>query len=66
MRCVGWLVLGEVPSPLTGVGGAIALAGVALTARARRQPAARATVARMTSTHSAGSSHIGRWPQPGR
>jgi drug/metabolite transporter (DMT)-like permease len=33
---VGWLALGEVPAPLTAVGGALALGGVALTARARR------------------------------
>jgi terminal-alkyne amino-acid exporter len=32
---VGWVALGEVPSPLTALGGAIALAGVAITARAR-------------------------------
>jgi drug/metabolite transporter (DMT)-like permease len=32
---VGWGALGEVPSVLTAVGGAIALSGVALTARAR-------------------------------
>lgn len=32
---VGWVTLGEVPAPLTAVGGAIALAGVALTARSR-------------------------------
>jgi drug/metabolite transporter (DMT)-like permease len=32
---VGWVALGEVPSALTALGGAIALAGVAITARAR-------------------------------
>jgi drug/metabolite transporter (DMT)-like permease len=32
---VGWVALGEVPSPLTAVGGAIALAGVAITSGAR-------------------------------
>jgi drug/metabolite transporter (DMT)-like permease len=32
---VGWLALGEVPSPLTAVGGAVALTGVAITARSR-------------------------------
>jgi terminal-alkyne amino-acid exporter len=32
----GWLLLGEVPSALTAVGGAVALTGVAITARARR------------------------------
>jgi drug/metabolite transporter (DMT)-like permease len=31
---VGWVALGEVPSALTAVGGAIALTGVAITARA--------------------------------
>src|SRR5919204_370976 len=36
---VGWLVLREVPSALTAVGGAIALAGVAITARSRAEPA---------------------------
>jgi drug/metabolite transporter (DMT)-like permease len=42
---VGWAALGEVPSPLTAVGGAVALAGVAITSgtrsrgsRARRAP----------------------------
>ena len=54
---VGWVALGEVPSLLTAVGGAIALAGVALT-RAL-------AVARITRTTSAGSSHIARWPQSG-
>jgi drug/metabolite transporter (DMT)-like permease len=38
---VGWVVLGEVPSALTAVGGAIALAGVAITARSRAEPAQR-------------------------
>jgi terminal-alkyne amino-acid exporter len=37
---VGWLVLGEVPSALTALGGAIALCGVAITARSRRTPPA--------------------------
>ena len=39
---VGWVALGEVPSALTAVGGAIALSGVAITARARAQAATRA------------------------
>jgi drug/metabolite transporter (DMT)-like permease len=40
---VGWIALGEVPSALTAVGGAIALTGVAITARSRTQAAARAS-----------------------
>jgi drug/metabolite transporter (DMT)-like permease len=36
---VGWIALGEVPSAMTAVGGAIALTGVAITARSRRPPA---------------------------
>jgi drug/metabolite transporter (DMT)-like permease len=40
---VGWVTLGEVPSALTAVGGAIALAGVALTAGSRTQAAARSS-----------------------
>jgi drug/metabolite transporter (DMT)-like permease len=38
---VGWVALGEVPSALTAVGGALALTGVAITARSRTQAAAR-------------------------
>jgi drug/metabolite transporter (DMT)-like permease len=42
---VGWVALGEVPSAMTAVGGAVALAGVAITARSRRpQAASRAPV----------------------
>jgi drug/metabolite transporter (DMT)-like permease len=37
---VGWIALGEVPSAMTAVGGAIALTGVAITARSRRRPQA--------------------------
>jgi len=40
---VGWVLLGEVPSPLTAVGGAIALTGVAITARSRTQAASRSS-----------------------
>jgi drug/metabolite transporter (DMT)-like permease len=40
---VGWVTLGEVPSALTAVGGAIALAGVAITASSRTQAAARSS-----------------------
>ena len=54
---VGWVALGEVPAPLTAVGGAIALAG--------RGAHGALAVARITRTTSAGSSHIGRWPQSG-
>jgi terminal-alkyne amino-acid exporter len=39
---VGWVALGEVPSALTAVGGAIALAGVAITVRSRKPAAVRA------------------------
>ena len=47
---VGWVALGEVPAPLTAVGGAIALAGVALTARSRsRGSRARRARGRPTS-----------------
>jgi drug/metabolite transporter (DMT)-like permease len=40
---VGWVLLGEVPSTLTAAGGAIALTGVAITARSRTQAAARSS-----------------------
>jgi drug/metabolite transporter (DMT)-like permease len=40
---VGWVLLGEVPSALTAVGGAIALTGVAITARSRTQAASRSS-----------------------
>jgi drug/metabolite transporter (DMT)-like permease len=40
---VGWVLLGEVPAPLTAVGGAIALTGVAITARSRTQAASRSS-----------------------
>ena len=43
---VGWVALGEVPSSMTAVGGAIALAGVAITARSRRPQAASRASAR--------------------
>jgi drug/metabolite transporter (DMT)-like permease len=43
---VGWVALGEVPSAMTAVGGAIALAGVAITARSRRPQAASSAPAR--------------------
>jgi drug/metabolite transporter (DMT)-like permease len=47
---VGWIALGEVPSPLTAAGGAIALAGVALTSRSRsRGSRARPAPGRPTS-----------------
>jgi drug/metabolite transporter (DMT)-like permease len=47
---VGWVALGEVPSPLTGVGGAVALTGVAITARSRsRGSRARRAPGRPTS-----------------
>jgi drug/metabolite transporter (DMT)-like permease len=39
---VGWVALGEVPSALTAIGGAIALTGVAITMRSRTPAAARA------------------------
>ena len=43
---VGWLWLGEVPSGGTVAGGAVALVGVALVARARRRPQRAAFAAR--------------------
>jgi drug/metabolite transporter (DMT)-like permease len=43
---VGWIALGEVPSAMTAVGGAIALTGVAITARSRRPQAASRASAR--------------------
>jgi drug/metabolite transporter (DMT)-like permease len=43
---VGWVALGEVPSAMTAVGGAVALAGVAITARSRRAQAASRASAR--------------------
>jgi drug/metabolite transporter (DMT)-like permease len=47
---VGWVALGEVPSPLTAVGGAIALAGVAITSASRsRGSRARRARGRPTS-----------------
>lgn len=47
---VGWAALGEVPSPLTAVGGAIALAGVAVTSASRsRGSRARRAAGRPTS-----------------
>ena len=58
---VGWIALGEVPSPLTGVGGAIALCGVALTVRARRAPAPGAQRLRGGGRYSVGSSKDS-WP----
>ena len=56
---VGWVALGEVPAALTAVGGAIALTGVAITARSRTQAAARsapASVARARQPGLASSS----------
>ena len=47
---VGWIALGEVPSALTAGGGAIALAGVAITSASRsRGSRARRAVGRPTS-----------------
>jgi drug/metabolite transporter (DMT)-like permease len=43
---VGWVALGEVPSAMTAVGGTVALAGVAITARSRRPQAASRAPAR--------------------
>ena len=54
---VGWAALSEVPSLLTAVGGAIALAGVALTARSRsRSRGSRARRARGRPTSPGGRS----------
>ena len=47
---VAWLALGELPGAASLVGGAIALAGVALTARSRRTPPARDTPPAWTRT----------------
>jgi drug/metabolite transporter (DMT)-like permease len=49
---VGWVALGEVPAPLTAVGGAIALTGVAITARSRGQAASRSARPAATAGHS--------------
>lgn len=38
---IAWLWLGQIPSPLTGVGGALAIAGVVLTVRTAHAPAPR-------------------------
>jgi drug/metabolite transporter (DMT)-like permease len=52
---VGWVALGEVPSLMTAVGGAIALGGVALTARSRSR-GSRARRARGRPTSAGGRS----------
>ena len=52
---VGWVALDEVPSPLTAVGGAIALAGVAITS-ASRSRGSRARRARGRPTSAGGRS----------
>jgi drug/metabolite transporter (DMT)-like permease len=59
----GWALLGEVPSPLTALGGAVALGGVAVTARSRSpgparpqaQAAARSSRSSFSSDASAGA-----------
>jgi drug/metabolite transporter (DMT)-like permease len=51
---VGWVLLGEVPSALTAVGGAIALTGVAITARSRTQAATRSSRSAAASARQAG------------
>jgi drug/metabolite transporter (DMT)-like permease len=55
---VGWIALGEVPSPLTAVGGAIALAGVAITS-ASRSRGSRARRARGRPTSAGARSRAG-------
>jgi terminal-alkyne amino-acid exporter len=56
---VGWVALGEVPSALTALGGAIALTGVAVTARSRTHAAGRARGARGAAASRAGLASSG-------
>jgi drug/metabolite transporter (DMT)-like permease len=60
---VGWVALGEVPSALTAIGGAIALAGVSITARSRA-PRAKPGARRIAGTAATVSAACARSAPP--